>query len=175
MGWCGLDKNRWWALVNSVLNLRVPWNSGKLSSDLIYVPSGLFSSAQLHRVSYFRYMKCTDFRVVENKGLRRQGRETCTLPLPQSLFSDCWDPTLEFFSDFVLKQGSVKCFLVHIYNMTRLASPSLKFLSFPFYSPLPRVFFCIFLRDQSRKPSRQVSEIMFLSLENWKSSNWISL
>jgi hypothetical protein len=31
------------AVVNSVLNLRVPWNVGKLSSDLS-------SSAQLHRV-----------------------------------------------------------------------------------------------------------------------------
>jgi hypothetical protein len=49
--WIGLAKNRnrWRALVNSVLNLRVPWNAGKLSSGLI--SSGQSSSAQVHRVS----------------------------------------------------------------------------------------------------------------------------
>jgi hypothetical protein len=50
--WIGLatDSNRWRTLVNSVLNLRVPWNAGKPSSDL--ASSGLSSSAQFHRVSY---------------------------------------------------------------------------------------------------------------------------
>jgi hypothetical protein len=49
--WIGLgkDRNRWRALVNSVLNLRVLLNAGKLSSSL--TSSGLSSSAQLHRVS----------------------------------------------------------------------------------------------------------------------------
>jgi hypothetical protein len=44
--WIGLakDRNRWRALGNSVLNLRVPRNSGKLFR-------GLSSSVQLHRVS----------------------------------------------------------------------------------------------------------------------------
>jgi hypothetical protein len=46
--WIGLakDRNRCRALVNSVLNLRVPLNAGRLSSGLTY--SGLSSSAQFH-------------------------------------------------------------------------------------------------------------------------------
>jgi hypothetical protein len=34
VGWIGLakDSNRWRALVNSVLNLRVPWNAGRLQT-----------------------------------------------------------------------------------------------------------------------------------------------
>jgi hypothetical protein len=45
--WIGLvqDRDRWRALVNSVLNLLVLYNAGKLSS-------GPSSSAQLHRVGY---------------------------------------------------------------------------------------------------------------------------
>jgi hypothetical protein len=46
--WIGLakDRNRLRALVNSVLNLRVPWNAGKLSSGL--TSGSLSSSVQLH-------------------------------------------------------------------------------------------------------------------------------
>jgi hypothetical protein len=49
--WIGLakDRNRCRALVNSVLNLRVPWNAGKLLSGL--TSSGLSSSAQFHRAN----------------------------------------------------------------------------------------------------------------------------
>jgi hypothetical protein len=49
--WIGVvqDRNRWRALVDSVLNLWVPENDGELSSVL--TTGGLSSGAQLQRVS----------------------------------------------------------------------------------------------------------------------------
>jgi hypothetical protein len=45
--WIGLaqDRNRWRALVNSVLNLRVLWNAGKLSSGLTTMASRVVLSS----------------------------------------------------------------------------------------------------------------------------------
>jgi hypothetical protein len=47
------DRNRRRALVNSVMNLRVPWNAGKLSSGL--TSSGRLNSARLCSVVYCVY------------------------------------------------------------------------------------------------------------------------
>jgi hypothetical protein len=51
VNWIGLaqDRNKWTALVNAVMNLRVQLNAGKLSSDCTI--GGFSNSAQFHGVS----------------------------------------------------------------------------------------------------------------------------
>jgi hypothetical protein len=58
MDWIGLaqDRNRWKALVNSVLNLKVLWNarkisSGQISSDLLSSVSSIVSQSVSQLIS----------------------------------------------------------------------------------------------------------------------------